>query len=160
MNKVNRRSFLWLAGAVGAAPPVAAALDLAGQPSARQPADRGDLYTFRAVAALPNQPLPAYASYVVTGHVDTRTGLGMLTQTVFAGGPSAMSEIALPGLSRSMRVTGVEQVGDSLHVTGMVDDRSQLRPGECPAVEVRIDRARRTVMTEFLGSPTQLNLVG
>lgn len=71
-----------------------------------------------------------------------------------------MSEIALPGLSRSMRVTSVEQVGDSLHVTGMVDDRSQLRPGESPAVEVRIDRACGTVMTEFLGAPTQLDLVG
>jgi hypothetical protein len=161
MNRLNRRSFLWLAGAVGAAPPVAAALDLAGQ-AKRQTAEpsRADLYTFRAVAALPKQPLPAYASYVLTGHLDLGTRAGMITQTVFAGGPTAMSEIALPGLSRSMRVTAVDQVGDSLNVTGVVDDRSQLQPGESPRVEIRVDRGRGIVLAGFRGSPTQLDLVG
>src|SRR2546423_421795 len=126
---LNRRHFLWLAGAAGAAAPVAVGLDLARPgPIAGQPAP-GDQFTFRAITAMPKQPLPAFASQVLTGHLNPGTHSGMITQTVFAGAPSAMSEIALPGLSRSVRVTDIRQVGDLMQVTGVVDDRSQLRPG-------------------------------
>jgi hypothetical protein len=83
----------------------------------------------------------------------------MITQTVFAGGPSAMSEIALPGLSRSVRVIDVTQVGDGLVLRGVVDDRSQLQSGESPQVEIQIDRAHRVVSAGFFGSPTQLELM-
>jgi hypothetical protein len=161
MNMVNRRNFLWMAGAAGAVTPVVAALDLAA-PVARTTTEstRGDVYTFHAVAALPAQPLPAYASYVLTGHLDPKSGSGTISQTVFAGGPGATSEIAFPGLSRSIRVTDVAQVGDNLNVKGVVDDRSQLRPGETPNVEIQIDRSRGIVSTEFLGAPTQLELMG
>lgn len=74
MNKLNRRGFLQLAGAASAAVPVAAALDLAA-PGARNLAgpSGSDVYRFRAVAELPQQPLPPYASYVVTRHVDWPT---------------------------------------------------------------------------------------
>jgi len=161
MNRLNRRSFLSLAGAVGAAPPLAAALDLVSlsAPRTAEPSS-GNLFTFRAVAELPKQPLPAYASHVLTGHIDPASRSGTITQTVFAGGPSAMSDIALPGLSRIMRVVDVEQLGATLHVTSIVDDRSQLRPGEGPTMEISIDRQRGIVSAGFLGSPTQLVLIG
>ncbi len=71
-----------------------------------------------------------------------------------------MSDIALPGLSRIMRVVDVQQVGDTLQVTSIVDDRSQLRPGEGPTMEISIDRQRGIVSAGFLGSPTQLVLIG
>jgi hypothetical protein len=159
MNMLNRRNFLWTAGAAGAAVPLTAALDLAGKSSSQSGGRApGDLITFRAVAPLPQQPLPAYASHVLTGHIDVSSGTGMVTQTVFAGGPAAMSEIALPGLTRSIRVTSATESGDTLHVQGVVDDRSQLRAGESPLVELHIDRAAGLVEANFLGSTSQLRL--
>jgi hypothetical protein len=82
----------------------------------------------------------------------------MLTQTVFAGAPGAMSTIAFPGLSRSVRVTDVQQAGQVLELTGVVDDRSQLQPGESPHVQVTIDRSAGTVQALVFGSSTLLDL--
>jgi hypothetical protein len=59
MNRLNRRGFLQLAGAVGAAVPVSVALDLAA-PKAHATGDASDahVYYFRAVAGVPELPLP------------------------------------------------------------------------------------------------------
>jgi len=45
-----------------------------------------------------------------------------VTKTVFAGAPEAMSTIALPGLSRIVRITEVQDRGAQLRLTGVVDD--------------------------------------
>src|SRR4051794_39454589 len=100
---INRRSFLWLAGAASAAPPLAVALDMATTQTKIGDSGQPALVSFRAVTPLPDQPLPAYASYVLAGHVHLPTSSGVISQTVFAGGPASMSEIALPGLSRTVR---------------------------------------------------------
>ena len=154
MRTFDRRGFLRLAGAAGAVAPLATAL---GRP-APVTGQLSGAFTFRAVAGLPALPLPAYASFVLTGHVDAGSRSGMLTQTVFAGAPGAMSAIAFPGLSRSVRVTGVQQAGGVLELTGVVDDRSQLQPGESPLVQVTIDRSAGTVRAPVFGSSTLLDL--
>ena len=154
MNGINRRSFLKLAGAGSAA---AAGVGLPGA-SLLVGTAQASTYSFRAVAGLPAAPLPSYASYVIEGHVNLSTRSGTVTKLVFAGAPEQMSTIALPGLSRAVRVTDARQQGDLLHLTGVVDDRSQLRPDERATVEITIDRAQGAVQTHFLGSRVSLRL--
>jgi hypothetical protein len=159
MNRVNRRGFLQMAGAASAALPVSAALELAA-PRVHEAVDpaAASIYYFRAIAGVPDRPLPAYASYVLSGHVDRASGTGLVAQTVFAGAPDAMSEIALPGLSRIVRVTDTRELDGALYLTGVVDDRSQLQSGESPQVQMRIDRASGIVSAGFFGSEAELRL--
>lgn len=155
MEKLNRRKFLQVAGAstaVAAGVAVPSAGLLAGN------AAKGGTVTFRAVVGLPARPLPSYASYVVEGHVDLAHSSGVMTKTVFAGSPETMSTIALPGMSRIARITGVKELGSTLHITGMVDDRSQLKRGESPEFTVIIDRTSGTVQAEFFGKQVSLLL--
>lgn len=157
MNKLNRRKFLTMAGVGSAA--AAAGVTL---PGASLLAGTGDgkngVYTFRAVVGLPKKPLPAYASYVIEGHVDLVTRSGVVTKAVFAGTPQVMSSIALPGLSRIVRVTDVQDQGNLLRITGVVDDRSQLQKGESVTTEILIDRSGGVVQARFLGNQVLLNL--
>ena len=113
----------------------------------------------RAIGGLPQGGFPSYATYVMEGTLDTKSQTGVLTKTVFAGPPEAMSTIALPGLSRVIRVTGVRVEGDMIHVSGMVDDRSQLEDGESPEVAVSLDRSNQMVRTQFLANDTSLKLM-
>jgi hypothetical protein len=155
MEKLNRRKFLKVAGAstaVAAGVSVPSAGLLAGNKM------KSGTVTFRAVAGMPAKPLPSYASYVLEGHVDLASGSGVMTKTVFASSPETMSTIALPGMSRIARITGVEDLGGSLRITGMVDDRSQLQRGESPMFNVLIDRTRGIVQTEFFGKEVSLLL--
>jgi len=155
MNKLNRRKFLTMAGVGSAAAAASATL-----PGANLLTEGGkaDTFTFRAVVGLPKKPLPAYASYVIEGHVDLATRSGVLTKGVFAGTPQAMSTIALPGLSRIIRITDVQEVGDSLRITGVVDDRSQLQRGESQVTQILVDRSRGVVQAGFFGNRVLLNL--
>jgi hypothetical protein len=152
MKTMNRRRFLTLAGvgsAAAAAGPVTGALAAGKQL---------ETFTFRAVTGLPSGPLPSYASYVLEGHVNLTTGTGMITGTVFAGSPESMSTIALPGLTRTIRVSEVRERGNVLHVGGVIDDRSQLRPGESSSVRMQLDRGRGVLSAPFLGERIRLHL--
>jgi hypothetical protein len=161
MNRLNRRGFLQLAGTASVAVPVAFALDVTALSAASvRDLPAAEVYRFRAVAGMPQRPLPAYASYVLEGHVDLGAGTGIVAQTVFAGAPEAMSDIALPGLSRTMRMTEVHQDSDGLRLLGVIDNRSQLRRGESANVQIRIDRASGMVSASFYGSETELSLAG
>jgi len=91
MNSTSRRRFLTLAVAGTVEPGKRAQAATAGR----------ELFTFRAVAGLPAKPFPSYASYVIQGHVDIVRSTGIVTKTVFAGAPEAMSTIVLPGLFQS-----------------------------------------------------------
>jgi len=144
MQQVNRRRLFKLAGvgtvvAAGIALPTVAALQNVQQ----------DHFQFRATLGLPQPPLPSYATYVLEGTVNLLAGTGMLASRVLAGHPDAPSNIGLPGLGRIITVTHVEERGSQLSVRGIVEDRSQLQPGENPEVNVVIDRSHGTVQAPF-----------
>ncbi len=156
MEKLNRRKFLKVAGASSA---VAAGAALPSAGLLANSAVTNGAVTFRAVTGMPDKPLPNYASYVIEGHVNLDTKSGVITKSVFAGAPEMMSTVALPGMSRIARITDVADQGGVLRITGVVDDRSQLRRGESPTFIVFIDRSLGTVKAEFFGDSVTLLLV-
>ncbi len=153
MNQMNRRTFLKLTG-TGSAAAVAAVVPGAGLLEVAS----ANRLSFRATAGLPARPLPAYATKVLEGSVDLEHGTGIVTSRVLAGHPGANSEIALPGLSRVLRVTSATRRGSEWHLAGLVEDRSQLRPGENPQVEIVIDRNRGIVRAPLAGQEVMLRL--
>jgi hypothetical protein len=154
MKRMDRRRFLKLAGGGWAAAPAMAGLPLvarfAGQPSG--------LVRFRAAVGLPQPPLPSYATQVVEGTVDLAKESGLVTSRVLAGHPGATSDIGLPGLARVIRVTGINAQGERLRLRGVIEDRSQLRPGESPQVEIIVDQKRGLLHAPFLGRQLELKL--
>ncbi len=92
------------------------------------------------------------------GSIDPKTNSGSATMNVFAGPPEAMSSIALPGLSRTLRIIEVEDSGSILRARGVVDDRSQLRQGESPYVNITIDSGRDVASSSFMDSQVSLKL--
>src|SRR2546421_977068 len=124
MKGINRRRFFQLAG-MGSLAAVTAAIPVLSTVPRLTSTSKQGTYTFRAVTGLPSKPLPSYASYVLEGHVDLTTRSGVMMKTVFAGHPEAMSTVALPGLSRIIRITDVQDLGGTFRVRGVVDDRSQ-----------------------------------
>ena len=153
MQHINRRMVIKLAGA-GTVVAAGAALPMLSP----TPTQESDLYAFRATLGLPEAPLPSYATYVVEGSVNLSTGLGLITSRVLAGHPGALSEIGLPGLGRIVRVVGVERQGSEVRLRGVIEDRSQLQPGESPQVELIIDRQQGTVQAPFVGRTVALTL--
>ena len=112
--------------------------------------DRPDeAFRFRATLGLPQSPLPSYATYVVEGALDLARQTGVVTSRVMAGHPGAQSEIGLPGLARTVTVIGVDERDTQLTIRGLMEDRSQLQPGENHHVELVIDRARGVVQAPF-----------
>ncbi|HLX57905.1 MAG TPA: hypothetical protein VKR83_12850 [Ktedonobacteraceae bacterium] len=156
MKKLNRRKFLQVAGASSA---VAAGVMVPSTGLLERYAAKDGAMTFRAVAGMPAKPLPNYASYVIEGHVNLATSSGVITKTVFAGSPETMSTIALPGMSRIGRISSVQDQGGSLLITGVVDDRSQLKRGESSTFTVLVDRLNGVAQAEFFGKLVSLNLV-
>jgi len=161
MKGINRRRFLQLAGTGSLAAVTAGATSavpvLPTAPKLTATSKQGS-FTFRAVAGLPSKPLPSYASYVLEGHVDLRSRSGVMMKTVFAGHPGAMSTVALPGLSRIIRITDVQELGGTFRILGVVDDRSQLQHGESRSFDLLIDPAQGLARTSSLGSPVLLQL--
>ncbi len=155
MKGIDRRRFLKLAG-IGSAAAAAAAMTPAA--SLLAGSTKHGVFAFRGVAGLPPDPLANYASLVVQGHVDLAARSGIVTQTVFAGTPRGMSTIAFPGLSRTIRVTEVRKLGTTLHLSGVVADRSQLQRGESPTAHIRIDPSLGTAWADFRGSEISLRL--
>lgn len=157
MKKLNRRKFLTLAGASSVAAATGVGIPSAGLLTGHT---MDGTLTFRAVAGLPSQLLPAYASYVIEGHVNLATRSGSITKALYAGEPKEMSRIALPGQSRILRVTDAEELGGTFRVTGVLDDRSQLLPGEDPTFSIFIDPAQHIARTTFSGSELVMQLEG
>lgn len=156
MEKLNRRKFLKVAGASSA---VAAGAVLPASGLLANSTATNSAVTFRAVAGMPQKPLPNYASYVIEGHVNLDAKTGVITKSVFAGAPETMSTVALPGMSRIARITDVLEEAGLLRITGVVDDRSQLRRGESPTFTVFMDRSLGTVKAEFFGNSVTLLMV-
>jgi hypothetical protein len=154
MENVNRRRLFKLA-AVGSAVAATAALPLVG--NVARPSEP-DLLGVHATLGLPQSPLPSYATYVLEGTLDLVRGAGLLTSRVVAGHPDDPSEIGLPGLTRIIKVTQVGVNGPMLTVNGVIEDRSQLMPGESAQVQLSIDRRRGTVLAPFGDRVVTLNL--
>ncbi len=153
MKQIDRRKFLKMAGA-GSALAAAATLPAAGWLLW----SRKDVLEFRAVTGLPRPPLPEYASYVIQGKVDLNAGSGTIAKVLYAGPPEGMSNIAWPGLSRVIRVTGVQRSGDVVQISGVVEDRSQLQKGESPNVEILVNRVEGTARAQFFGTDVLMRL--
>jgi hypothetical protein len=151
---MNRRKVFKLAG-LGSAVAAGAALPIVGLPAL----ERMDQFGFRASIGLPEAPLPSYATYVVQGTLDLMNGTGLITGRVLAGHPDAQSEIGLPGLTRVIRVLGVDHRESQLTVRGVVEDRSQLQPGESAQVEIIIDRQHGMVQAPLGGRTVTLNMI-
>ena len=154
MTQVDRRNFLKMAAAGSAVAAAAAAVPLTGILSwiGR------DTLTFRAVAGLPKDPLPMYASLVVEGSVDLDRGTGTVTKSLHAGAPDAMSDILFPGTARSIRVTGVQRSGDTVRIAGTIDGSVKLAPREKRDVLIVIDRRLGVAHADFLGSALMLRI--
>jgi len=108
---------------------------------------------------MPAKPLPSMATHVLEGWVDPKAGTGKLTSTIFAGQPGATSNIAFPGLTRLISVTGVQTSGDQLRIAGIVSDRSQLTPTESPIVSIVIDHIAGIATARLRGNDVTLRLV-
>src|SRR5712691_11375761 len=158
MTEISRRKFLKMLGA-GTGVMAAGVLIPSGVlTSGRVFQASKNKLKFRAVGGLPQGVFPSYASYVIEGTIDLRTHSGVATKNVFAGPPEAISTIALPGLSRTVRITEVEDSGSVLRVKGVVDDKSQLRPGENPNVDITVDSGRETASSSFMNGEVSLKL--
>jgi hypothetical protein len=153
MKNMDRRRLFKVAG-VGSMVAAGAALPVVG----RIVTQESDVFGFRATLGLPESPLPNYATYIVEGTVNLATGTGLVTSRMLAGHPGAQSEIGLPGLTRIIRVVAVEKQGSMLNLRGVVEDRSQLQPGESPQIEMVVDRERGVVNAPFVGRPVTLKL--
>ncbi len=154
MDKISRRSFLKLIGA-GSGVVAASSLPMSGMMNLFQ---TKDTLSFRGVAGVPSNVFPVYASYVVQGSVDLATRTGVLTKGLFAGAPSENSTLALPGTSRAIRVTNVIREGGVTRIRGIIDDRSQLLPGESETVDIKIDQRASIAEATFFGSLVSMRL--
>src|SRR5690242_19463519 len=141
MKKMDRRTFVKVAGAGSVAAAAAGGVPLAAQLMRKD----GDNLHFAAKGGLPQGKLPSYATHYVQGSVDLRTGLGTVTSRIVAGHPDDASMIGLPGLGRVYRITGVDARGERYKLAGVVEDRSVLRRGESAKVEIVVDRNKGTV---------------
>lgn len=155
MNKLNRRKFIALAGAGSAVAATGGALTLAGHSLGQT---KSDTLAFRAVAGLPSRFMPAYASYVIEGHVNLSTRSGVVTKTLFAGDPEEMSRITFPGQSRIVRVTDVQDLGGTYRITGLIDDRSQLQRGESSDFALLLDPSQGIARISYYGSDLLMTL--
>ncbi len=154
MSDFTRRDFLKLAGAGGA---VIAGSGLAVFKLA-EAKTTGNTFTFRAVAGLPTQPLPAYATYVLDGRVDLSTGTGVVTRRLYAGAPEAMSAVTFDELTRDLRVTSVRGTPPRLTLGAVLD--GSLHPGESPTATIVVDEVKGEVRSPFVGRDIQMVLNG
>jgi len=154
MKTLARRDFLKMAGAgaatviAGAAVPVSGYFAWMGKNAMR----------FRAVAGMPRAPWPAYASYVIEGKVDMKKRSGSLVKSIYAGAPDAMSGIAFPGTVRSVRITSVQESGNTMTIGGEIADRTSLLKGESPAFSIVVDRSHGLAHADFLGHNVVMKL--
>jgi hypothetical protein len=154
MNELNRTDFLKVAGSGSAALLAGTGLHLS-----KYTLDASGQLTFQASAGLPGKPLPSYATHLLDGRVDLKTGTGLVTARAVAGHPGDPGFVGLPGLARVIRITSVDVGPKLLRLSGQIEDRSQLRRGESPNVEIAIDKKRGLVQAPFLGRQVEHRLL-
>jgi hypothetical protein len=154
MKTIDRRDFLKMAGAGAAVVAAGVAIPAGGFFAWTQK----DVLRFRAVTGMPKAPLPAYASYVIEGQVDLNARSGQLAKSIHAGAPNAMSGVVFPGTARSLRVTHVQQSGNTVLIVGEIADRRNLLQGESSVLKISVDRAGGVGHADFLGTPVTMRL--
>ena len=154
MDKISRRDFLKVVGGGTVALAGGAMLTSMGLPGQ----SGKDALTFRAVAGLPSSPLPSYASYVIEGGINLANKTGIVTKSVFAGAPDAISNLALPGLTRTMRVADVTSSSGIVQIVAELADPSIMHKGEASTTTITIDTTSRLARADFLGREVELQL--
>jgi hypothetical protein len=157
VKQIDRRSFLTIA-ATGTAAAAAAAAATVTPLSGILTWLGDDTLKFRAVAGLPKQPLPMYASFVVDGSVNLARGTGTVVKSLYAGAPDAMSNILFPGTARTIRVTSAKRSGEVVSIAGVVDDSQKIGPRESRTISILIDQIRKVAKADFLGSAVTLQV--
>jgi hypothetical protein len=117
---------------------------------------------FRAVAGLPRNPLPTYATFVVEGSVDLDRGTGLITKSLYAGAPQAMSNILFPGTARTIRITSVRHSANQVRLAGAVEAGEAgeaLTARENRNVTIVIDTSKKVAHADFLGTAVVLKVV-
>jgi hypothetical protein len=161
MSKVNRRDFLKAAGAGSAALiTIGAGVTGVGRLIRRGGPRDAARFAFRATTGLPQRPFPSYASMVLKGTIDPVAGTGTIQRSVLAGPPEAMSDIVLPGTTRTFHVTSVRSKGRALLVNAAIDDVGALGPGEAPLMWLWIDRTSGVLRAPFVDRELELQLAG
>lgn len=146
MTRIERRGFLKLAGTGSAG--MAAAVAVPGIAQAEPEGDQ--TLRFSAAIGLPRPPLNSHATHVVEGTVNMAKGTGRVTTRVLAGHLGTIG-MALPGLGREIRITGAGGDGSLVRLQGLIEEGSDLQPGERPRVEIVVDRKRGIVKAPFVG---------
>jgi hypothetical protein len=163
MSSMDRRKFLGVVGAGSAAVSAAAisatALSTAAAAPAAPPAARrpGTL-ALRAETGLPGRPWPAYATAIAEGNIDLRSGTGFVATRVLAGQPGNSAGIGLPGTARLVRITSASMNDRTVHLHGVVEDRSTLAHGENARKSFELDRARKQLRAVIAGTELSLPL--
>ncbi len=155
MNPVDRRNFLKLAAKGSAVAAAAAVMPLSGVLKWTSQA----ALKFRAVAGLPRNPLPTYATFVIEGTVDLDRGTGIVTKSLYAGAPQAMSNILFPGTARTIRVTTVDRSANQVRLGGVVDAGEALTARENRNVTIVIDTSQKVAHADFLGTAVVLQVL-
>lgn len=156
MKPMERRQFLKVAGAGAAAVVAAAAIP----PVVELILSNGERrLRFRATAGVPRAPLPAYATYVLTGEIDLDRRKGAITSDLLAGSSASAGALSIPGLSRTISVTAVREDRGIIEVTGMTEGRPQLLPGEDAKIRLILDRPHGVAEASFFGHPLTMQLV-
>ncbi len=155
MNPVDRRNFLKLAAKGSALAAAATVMPLSG---VLKWTSQGAL-KFRAVAGLPRNPLPTYATFVVEGSVDLDRGTGLITKSLYAGAPPAMSNILFPGTARTIRIASVRRSGNQVRLAGAVEAGEALTARENRNVTIVIDTSQKVAHADFLGTAVVLKVV-
>ena len=153
MSRLNRRRFLILTGA-GVVAVAGGGIALVVQQ--RSGSGQKSTLSFQAVTGLPGKPFLSYASYVIAGSVNESNQTGTITTNVYAGPPERITDISM--FTRTVRVTGVRQQGSAWHMSGVVDNQSQLQSGEDASFVLLLDPSSRVAQSTFFGSPIQLKL--
>jgi hypothetical protein len=160
---MDRRKFLGVVGAgsaaVSAAVSTAALSAAATAPAARPAARRPGTLAFRAETGLPGRPWPAYATAIAEGNVDLQSGTGLVVTRVLAGPAGNQADIGLPGTARLIRITKTTTSGSSVHMQGVVEDRSTLAKGESARQSFVLDQASRQLRAVIAGTDMSLALV-
>jgi hypothetical protein len=155
VNPVDRRNFLKLAAKGSALAAAAAVMPISG---VLRWTSQGAL-KFRAVAGLPRNPLPTYATFVVEGTVDLDRGTGIVTKSLYAGAPQAMSNILFPGTARTIRITSVRRSANQVRLAGAVEAGEALTARENRNVTIVIDTSRKVAHADFLGTTVVLQVL-
>jgi hypothetical protein len=151
---VDRRDFLKLAAKGSALAAAASVMPISG---VLKWTSQGAM-KFRAVAGLPRNPLPMYASFVVEGMVDLDRGTGTVTKSLYAGAPQAMSNILFPGTARTIRITSVERSMKQVRLAGVADGNEALGARENRNVTIVVDTSRKVAYADFLGTAVVLQV--